>query len=77
LGVLSALVFTLYLKGLVRVSAIHMALSVIPAFITFGAVAEQAFGKHLPRSRWGAARLSETSGCGKLNRNRRYRDDSR
>jgi len=27
--------------------------------------------------RWGAARLSETSGCGKLNRNRRYRDDSR
>jgi len=26
---------------------------------------------------WGAARLSETSGCGKLNRNRRYRDDSR
>jgi hypothetical protein len=51
LGVLSALVFTLYLKGLVRVSAIHMALSVIPAFITFGAVAEQAFGKHLPRSR--------------------------
>jgi hypothetical protein len=41
----------LYLKGLVRVSAIHMALSVVPAFITFGAVAEQAFGKHLPRSR--------------------------
>jgi hypothetical protein len=26
---------------------------------------------------WGAARLSETSGCGKLNRNRRYRDDGR
>lgn len=51
LAVLSALVFMLYLKGLVRVSAIHMALSVIPAFITFGAVAEQAFGKHLPRSR--------------------------
>jgi hypothetical protein len=23
---------------------------------------------------WGAARLSETSGCGKLNRNRRVRD---
>ena len=51
LAVLSALVFMLYLKGLVRVSAIHMALSVIPAFITFGAVAEQAFGKDLPRSR--------------------------
>jgi len=29
------------------------------------------------RDDWGAARLSETSGCGKLNRNRRYRDDSR
>ncbi len=28
-------------------------------------------------SAWGAAQLSETSGCGKLNRNRRYRDDSR
>jgi cobalt-zinc-cadmium efflux system protein len=28
-------------------------------------------------SSWGAARLSETSGCGKLNRNRRYRDDGR
>ena len=26
---------------------------------------------------WGAARLSETSGCGKLNRNRRYRDGRR
>ena len=30
-----------------------------------------------PGRAWGAARLSETSGCGKLNRNRRYRDDSR
>ena len=26
---------------------------------------------------WGAARLSETSGCGKFHRNRRYRDDGR
>ena len=51
LAVLSALVFMLYLKGLVRVSAIHMALSVIPAFIAFGAAAEQAFVKHLPRFR--------------------------
>jgi hypothetical protein len=51
LALLSALVFTLYLKGLVRVSAIHMALSIIPAFITFGAVAEQALGKRLPPSR--------------------------
>jgi hypothetical protein len=51
LAVLSALVFMLYLKGLVRVSAIHMALSVIPAFITIGAVAEHAFCEHLPRSR--------------------------
>ena len=32
---------------------------------------------NLLASIWGAARLSETSGCGKLNRNRRYRDDSR
>jgi hypothetical protein len=28
----------------------------------------------LVRYKWGAARLSETSGCGKLNRNRRLRD---
>jgi len=26
---------------------------------------------------WGAARLSETSGCGRMDRNRRYRDDDR
>jgi|GEM_PF-760195 hypothetical protein len=51
LALLSALVFMLYLKGLVRVSAIHMALSIIPAFITFGAVAEQVFGKRLPPPR--------------------------
>jgi hypothetical protein len=40
------------------------------------------FGVFFPTSTkesttWGAARLSETSGCGKLNRNRRYRDDGR
>jgi hypothetical protein len=27
--------------------------------------------------RWGAARLSETSGCGRIDRNRRYRDGNR
>ena len=26
---------------------------------------------------WGAARLSETSGCGRIDRNRRYRDGNR
>ena len=27
--------------------------------------------------KWGAARLSETSGCGRIDRNRRYRDGNR
>ena len=34
---------------------------------------EQDHGRNI----WGAARLSETSGCGRMDRNRRYRDDDR
>jgi len=31
----------------------------------------------LRQKNWGAARLSETSGCGRIDRNRRYRDGNR
>jgi hypothetical protein len=43
LAVLATLTGVLYLKGLVRVSPIHMALSIVPAIITIGAVTERAF----------------------------------
>jgi site-specific recombinase XerD len=48
----------------------------ITAYLKNGGTLERA-AQMANHASWGVARLSETSGCGKLNRNRRYRDDGR
>ena len=57
LVLLATLVFALFFKGVVRVGALQMALSIIPAFITFGALAEQIFLRRNQPSRRTTATL--------------------
>jgi MOSC domain-containing protein YiiM len=64
---------------IVRIAASpeHMSVFEINALLYMPGHPRDQLERALRIPAWGAARLSETSGCGRIDRNRRYRDGNR